>query len=232
MHKLPTGRERRRTDLYGRVRRFLYGLLLLAAAPGAMAADEMASIGRYKAAPAVVSAAQKLVTATLQGLVLFHAGDEGNSLQPNGYPRLGLDTITGRVQDGAVPDSPLFSVAVTDGPQIRDGMGFDLALPDIGNFHLNLYARDGAKTNGKRFSVSGNEVAPHTWSLGGSLEVVRTIDGSRHVAFVPELLLDIDNTGKRYLPFQASVKYANWRSMAERESLTDQALQVTFKWQL
>ena len=43
------GRDRRRTDLYGRARRFLYGILLLFAAPGVMAADEMAAIGKYGA---------------------------------------------------------------------------------------------------------------------------------------------------------------------------------------
>lgn len=228
----PGGRERRRTDLYGRTRRFLYGLLLLAAAPGAMAADEMASIGRYKAAPPVASTAEKLVTATLQGLVLLHATDEQSTLQPNGYPRLGLDTVTGRVADTALADSPLFSVAVSEGGAIRDGLGFDMALPDVGNFHLNLYARSGARTSGKRFTMSGDATPARSWSLGGSLELVRTTDGSKHVAFVPELLLDVDTAGKRYLPFQASVKFANWRSLAERESLDEQALQVTFKWQL
>ena len=47
---LPTGRERRRTDLYGRARRFLYGALLAVATPGAMAADELGALGKYAAA--------------------------------------------------------------------------------------------------------------------------------------------------------------------------------------
>ena len=228
---MPTGRERRRTDLYGRVRRFLYGLLLLAAAPGAMAADEMASLGRYRAQP-VVAAAEKLVTATLQGLVLLHASDEQNPLQGNGYPHLGLDTVTARIQDNAIADAPLFRVAVSDGGEVRDGMGFDLALPDIGNFHLNLYARSNAKTAGKRWNMSGDEASPRSWSVGGTLELVRSVDGSRHLAFVPELLLDIDNSGKRYLPFQAAVKVANWRSLAERRSLDEEVPQIAFKWRL
>lgn len=46
----PSGRERRRTDIYGRARRLMYGLLLLAASPGAMASDPMAELGRYTAA--------------------------------------------------------------------------------------------------------------------------------------------------------------------------------------
>lgn len=43
------GRERRRTDLYGRARRALYGALLFFAAPGCMAADEFAQLGRFAA---------------------------------------------------------------------------------------------------------------------------------------------------------------------------------------
>jgi hypothetical protein len=46
---LPAGRERRRRDLYGRLRRVAYGLLLAAASPGAIAADELAAVGRYGA---------------------------------------------------------------------------------------------------------------------------------------------------------------------------------------
>jgi hypothetical protein len=46
---LPTGRERRRTDLYGRTRRVMYGILLAFAAPGAMAADGLGEIGKYAA---------------------------------------------------------------------------------------------------------------------------------------------------------------------------------------
>ena len=45
----PEGRERRRTDFYGRVRRIMYGVLLAAASPGAMAADELGAIGQYAA---------------------------------------------------------------------------------------------------------------------------------------------------------------------------------------
>lgn len=226
-----SGRERRRTDLYGRLRRATYGLLLLAAAPGAMAGDELASVGRYRALP-VAAVAEQLVTATLQGLVLLHATDETSPLQSNGNPRLGLDTVTARIQDDPIADAPLFRVAVSDGSNISDGMGFDMALPDIGNFHLNLYARNNAKSAGKRFNMSGDQTSPRTWSVGGTLELVRTVDGSKHIAFVPELLLDIDNSTKRYLPFQAAVKIANWRGLTDRESQEGLVPQIAFKWRL
>jgi len=234
---LPVGCERRRKDLYGRVRRFVYGLLLLAAAPGAMAADEMASLGKYRAQPLPASsAAEQVVLATLQGLVMIHAD---TALSPDmpiqgqaGYPRIALDTITARMPETA--EAPLFRVAVSDGRSIRDGMGFDLAVPDIGNFHLNLYARRNARTEGRRWAVhSGGLQGPDRhWSLGGTLELVRTIDGGRHVAFVPELLFDLSDAQSSYLPFQASLKMANWRSFAEKQSLDERVPQLTFKWRL
>ena len=234
VQKVPVGRERRRTDLYGRARRLLYGLLLLAASPGALAADELASVGRFKASPvAVVS--QQFMVATLQGLVLLNADDSAENSATrlgNTYPRVGLDTVTARVSGVENGDAPLFRVAVAEDGSIRDGVGFDLALPDIGNFHLNLYARHNARTSGKRWSMSGEGSAPRTWSIGGTLELVRTVDGDKQLAFVPELLVDLDNSRTRYLPFQASLKFANWRSLQDRASLDEQVPQLMFKWRL
>jgi hypothetical protein len=229
----PVGRERRRTDLYGRARRFAYGLLLLASAPGANAADELASLGQYRAAPSAATAPERAVLATLQGLVMIHAerveAPDAPLVSRLGYPRIGLDTITARLPDA--PDAPLFRVAVSEGAPIRDGVGFDLPVPDIGNFHLNLYARRNAHSEGRRWSVNG-PVDDRTWSIGGTLELVRTIDGGRQVAFVPELLLDLSEQTGSYLPFQASLKFANWRSFAEKAALDERVPQLTFKWRI
>lgn len=236
MKMLPVGRERRRRDLYGRVRRFLYGVLLLAAAPGAVAADEMASLGKFRAqAAAAASLSEQALVATLQGLIMVNAEPATRPELPIhsqlGYPRIALDTITARLPDAG--EAPLFRVAVTEGRSIRDGIGFDLAVPDVGNFHLNLYARRNARTEGRRWSVNGTDAADdRIWSLGGTLELVRTIDGDRHVAFVPELLVDLSGRPESYLPFQASVRIAHWRSLAEKQSLDERAPQLLFKWRL
>lgn len=233
---LPVGRERRRRDLYGRVRRFLYGVLLLAAAPGAVAADEMASLGKFRAqAAAAASLSEQALVATLQGLIMVNAEPATHPELPiqsqAGYPRIALDTITARLPDAG--EAPLFRVAVTESRSIRDGIGFDLAVPDVGNFHLNLYARRNARTEGRRWSVNGTDAADdRIWSLGGTLELVRTIDGDRHVAFVPELLVDLSGRPESYLPFQASVRIAHWRSLAEKQSLDERAPQLLFKWRL
>lgn len=238
MKTQPVGRERRRRDLYGRVRRFLYGLLLLAAAPGAVAADELASLGKFKAhTRAAVSASEQAIMATLQGLVMINADRAANPEAPiqgqAGYPRIALDTITARLPEAG--DAPLFRVAVTESRSIRDGVGFDLAVPDLGNFHLNLYARRNAKTEGRRWSVNGagdDAGNARQWSLGGTLELVRTTEGDRHLAFVPELLFDLSDEEQSYLPFQASLKIAHWRSLAEKEALDERVPQLMFKWRL
>jgi len=70
--KPPTGRERRRKGPVNAVRRFLYGMLLLAAAPGAAAADALASIGKFRGHTAPPAPARAAL-ATLQGLLPQHA---------------------------------------------------------------------------------------------------------------------------------------------------------------
>lgn len=229
------GRERRRTDLYGRARRFVYGLLLLAASPGAMAADELAALGQHRAvAPPVASASGRAVLATLQGLIMVHAersiGPDTPLQDQHGYPRVALDTISARLPEAT--ESPLFRVAVSEGYALRDGLGFDLAVPDLGNFHLNLYTRRNARTGGERWALTDATIPDQAWTLGGTLELVRTIDGEKHVAFVPELRIDLSDAPAHYLPFQASLKLAHWRSLAEKQSLDERVPQLTFKWRL
>lgn len=233
----PSGRERRRTDAYGRARRFVYGILLLAAAPGAIAADGLSDLGKYRATAAAAAAPAQALVATLQGLVMIHAEQVVSPATPlyghTGYPRMALDTVTARVHEGLEP--PRFRVAGGDGRSVRDGVGFDLNVGDVGNFHLNLYARRNAKTGGRRYALNEDREAPDPgapWSLGGTLELVRTISGERYVTVVPELQLDLSGSETRYLPFQASLKHANWRSVADKASLDERVLQLTFKWRL
>lgn len=232
------GRERRRKGPINKLRRLLYGLLLTAAS-GGVAADELAYVGKYKVRQ-VASATQQGLQFTLQGLVLLHAESAESPetpIQGNAYPRIALNSLSARTQAPAADKALQLSVTVSEGGSIRDGCGFNLAVPDLGNFHLSLYTRRNARTGGKRWSLdladgdsSGAE--SRTWSLGGSLEMVRTVDGGRHLAFVPELLVDLDDRQSLFLPFQASVKFSNWRSVSDKQSLEEKVPQITFKWQL
>lgn len=236
----PGGRERRRTDLYGRVRRFLYGLLLLAASRGAMAADEFAALGKYRASPPAASALQQAAIATLQGLVVLsaqQASDPGDASPYDTYPGLALDAVTARIQEPQAEQSPLFRINGIDSTSIKDGIGFDLAVADFGHFHLNLYSRSNARTEGLRESMAlgdpaGTAAPKSGWSLGGTLELVRTVGGERYVAMVPELRMEFGGGKARYLPFEASLKYANWRSLQDRRSLDEQVPQLAFKWRI
>jgi hypothetical protein len=180
----PEGRERRRKDLVGRTRRFLYGLLLLAAAPGAIAADELASVGKYRT-QAVTQAAQQTDIATLQGLLVLRNGT-GDA------PEVALDTATAQLaQPGAGP-APQFRIspAPSSGP---DGVAFDLPVGDLGEFQLKLRTERSA--------------ALSAWSLGGTLEMLAAATRRRHVAAIPTLRIhDMHGREVRYLAFDASLR--------------------------
>lgn len=179
----PAGRERRRKDLVGRTRRFLYGLLLLAAAPGAIAADELAYVGKYRT-QAVTQAVQQDI-ATLQGLLVLRAGT-GDA------PEVSLDTATAQVsQQGAGP-APQFRIspAPSAGP---DGVAFDLPVGDLGEFQLKLRTERSA--------------ALSAWSLGGTLEMLASATRRRHVATIPTLRIhDMHGREVRYLAFDATLR--------------------------
>ncbi len=179
----PAGRERRRKDLVGRTRRFLYGLLLLAAAPGAIAADELASVGKYRT-QAVVQAAQQDI-ATLQGLLVLRIGT-GDA------PEVSLDTATAQVPQQGADQAPQFrlSAARRVGP---DGVAFDLPVGDLGEFQLKLRTE-------RSESLSA-------WSLGGTLEMLAAAPRRRQVAAIPTLRIhDMHGREVRYLAFDASLR--------------------------
>lgn len=233
----PRDRDRRRQGLGNRLRRLLYGALLLAASPGAIAVDPLGAVGQFR--PQTAVAPVRLLQASLQGLILLHAEESPGAAAPiqgNDYPRIGLDTVSARLQPPAPHDATVLRLDISEESRLRDGVGFDLEVPDFGHFHLNLYSRRNAQTPGRRWGATlgdENSAGPRrTWSLGGTLELVRTIDGGRHLAFIPELHVDMGDNETRYLPFQASVKLANWRSLGDRTALLEVVPQIAFRWRL
>lgn len=175
---LPAGRDRRRRDPASRALRVLYGLLLTLAAPGTIAADELAYFGQYRSLSQAATNERHFVTTVLGLVVLRHPPAD----VPDLVPRVGLDAVTARIQR---PDSAAApNAAISTAPR---GAGFDLRVPDAANFHLNLRVqRDGENT---------------AWSLGGTLE---TADA--RPAAVPELRIqDLHRHESRYLPFELSL---------------------------
>lgn len=182
------GRERRRTDLYGRTRRFLYGLLLLAAAPGAVAVEELAYVGKYRTAQPTVSAAERRSGATVQGLVVLRAGES--------QPQLALDTITAQVHEPGSEQAPRFQI-----PAVERKGGFELALADFGAFELSLRLRRG--------EAGG-------WLLGGTLGFHQA-GADCPVAAVPSVPVpELYGDETRYLSFEAALRQSQlgfkWRA--------------------
>jgi hypothetical protein len=173
----PQGRERRRKGLVNKIRRFVYGILLVAAAPGATAADELAAYGKYRDTPATSSDTAPRALATVQGLVALRA-----EASFAGSPmRLELDTVTVRIHgDGSEP-APQFLIAA-----VPSGDGFELMLADLGTLRLDLlldYIEDG-----------------QALSLGGTLAL------ASQVAVVPAQRVSQSRSREmRYLPFEVSV---------------------------
>src|SRR6185503_17864611 len=153
----------------------LYGLLLLAAAPGALAADELASIGKYRTP--TVAQAQQAEIASLQGLLVLRAGS-GDA------PEVSLDAATAQVPQGA-GQAPQFRISPE---RNADGVAYDLPVGDLGEFQLKLRTE-------RSESLSA-------WSLGGSLEMLAAATKRRHVAAIPTLRIhDMHGREVRYLAF-------------------------------
>lgn len=177
-YSLPAGRDRRRRDPASRVRRVLYGLLLALAAPGTIAADELAYFGQYRVLSQTAAPDRHFVTTVLGLVVLRHPPAD----IPDLVPRVGLDAVTARIQRPGSASAPNASISTS--PR---GTGFDLQVPEAAHFFLSLrLQRDGDNT---------------AWSLGGTLETAEA-----RPAAVPELRIqDLHRHEIRYLPFELSL---------------------------
>jgi hypothetical protein len=179
-----TGRERRRKGPVNAVRRFLYGMLLLAAAPGATASDDLAAIGKYRGLT-TPPAPQRAALATLQGLLVLRARSDGG-------PDVSLDAVTAQVPQKGSALAPQFQVSA-DRKDHADSVVFDLPLSDLGAFRLNLRTERTA--------------ALSAWSLAGTLEATLEPDQRHATAAVPTLRInDMFGSETRYLAFEGSVR--------------------------
>lgn len=117
---------------------------------------------------------------------------------------------------------------------IRDGVGVNFSMGDLGGLHLNLYSRRNPKGPGQRWNLNpagpGAAAAlPQLWSLGGTLDLVRDNNGSRQIALVPQLLLNFDALGGSPNGFQAFVQYANWRPAAGEARVDEKVPQIALR---
>lgn len=173
------GRERRRTDLYGRTRRFLYGVLLLAASPGAYPTDEIAQVGHLRIQS--VDASQIVSLAQLQGLLVLRS--QADVSLP---PTMALDSVTAQVHDPGTHQAPFFRIA----PR-AEGNHFALPITDFGHFDLKLEARI--------------DPPQPDWALSGWLELQHTAEGAEHRTQISALRI---TPGRNivYIPFEVSLR--------------------------
>ena len=171
------GRERRRKGPINRIRRFLYGILLVTATPSAAAVDELAAYGKYRDTPTPAADTIPRALATVQGLVALRA----DTPVAGSLLRLELDTVTARIHgDGSEP-APQFLIAA-----VASGDGFELVLADLGTLRLDLLLDP----------IEGGQAL----SLGGTLAL------AAQAAIVPALRLNPPRSRvTRYLPFEVSV---------------------------
>ncbi|MGH8441414.1 MAG: hypothetical protein ACRETF_00740 [Nevskiaceae bacterium] len=164
----------------------MYGLLLLAASPGAVAVDQLAYVGKYRT-PTVAQSQQSAELATLQGLLVLRSGVDAG-------PDVSLDTVTARVAGSDSGATPQFRVTAERSAD-SDGVAFDLPITDFGDFRLSLQAKKSPE-----FSA---------WSLGGELGLMVAASRRRHVAMVPTLRInEMHGREIRYLAFEASLQNA------------------------
>lgn len=187
------GRERRRKGLVNRVRRGLYGLLLLAAAPGAAAIDELAGYGKYRTLPSTASAEWRS-RAIVQGLIVLRAQPE----RGDDAPLLALETVTAQIHGDPFESAPHFVIAA-----VKAGNGFDVALADVGTLRLD-------------FQIGGID-DERDWSLRGQLGLAGEPATGRRVAEVPAVRIHaLHSRETRYLPFEVSIRESQlafkWRA--------------------
>jgi hypothetical protein len=177
----PSGRERRRKGPINRLRRLVYGALLLAAAPGAAAVEELADIGKYRHAAAV--AEQQAALVRVQGLLMLKLNEQQD-------PDVVLDAVTAQLPQAEA--TPQFSIAPVRRDHGRFGADFELPVDEFGDFHLSLLA--------ERSPVLA------AWSLGGTIELARA-SGERYAARVPELRVqELHAREIRFLAFETSLE--------------------------
>lgn len=217
-----------------RARRLAYGLLLSASFPASAGAE---LLPRLTFTPVADSTPQRVLMAGLEGFLSINAERSADPAAPMGsdkdYAHLTFESLATTLDDPR-SDSAL-RLTVAQPTLLREGLGLDLAIPDLGALHLNLYARQdrrGSDTRAAVLSAGELQRTSCAWSLGGSMELVRSEGGARQLSFVPELSVDGSALTGGKLGFSAVVRYAHWRSLGERESQDIAVPQLLFRWKI
>ncbi|HWU69037.1 MAG TPA: hypothetical protein VN046_09185 [Stenotrophobium sp.] len=232
--------DRRGSSSTQQLRRQLYGLILLATSLTARAADTGES-RLQDAAPADTPIIQNTDIKRLSTHALLARLIEMRSANQWGIAS-GMEITSSSIalDNAYVREDHILTVPHYRGDDIdilRKGLGLDIALPEKGTLHINLYGgRDGI-SRGKHWRFNPADVAlPDAgggrWSLGGTLELSRADRQSRRqLMFVPQLLLNIDQFASVPGRMQLAMMYGPWRGtvsgLSEDAGVTPQIL---LKW--
>lgn len=229
------GRERRRRGPVNRLRRIAYGLVLSASMPATAA--ELDAAPSLPMKPAVDSAPERVLMAGIEGFLTLASEISADPAAPIGsdrdYAHLSFEDLATELDDPRAGSA--LRITVAQNSLLREGLGFDVAIPDLGSLRLNLYARQNGTTEGPRATILSALETDRTtpaWSFGGSMELVRTRDGARQLAFVPELCIDASAITRGRLGFSAAVRYSHWRGIGDKESQDFSVPQLVFRWKL
>lgn len=130
-------------------------------------------------------------------------------------------------------DHPQF--ATDDLEILRAGIGMDMSLTEIGNFHFNLYSPDGDLNKGKRWTLGMRDgqapiVSRKIWSIGGKLEMMHdSPSGPKTIGFVPQLMFNFEDVGWVGGKMQVTLEYQHWGSGSADDTSRDMP-QIQFRW--
>ena len=127
-------------------------------------------------------------------------------------------------------------LATSPAPSLMNGASVNYSMGTRGGLHLELYSRRNPEGPGQRWNLNPAEPAaaalqPRFWSLGGSLDQVRTHNGGQQIVFVPQLVLDFAALSGSHRPFEAVLQYANWGPTPGALMLDQSLLQVAVRLQ-
>ncbi len=222
---IPTGRERRRKGALNRLRRAAFGLLLACGATHAQAfalMEPFESDSTSFGADSLSALAKRYLRLSVQ----FRNFDDSAADRALFVSQAYQESLsnTGRsLASVAASGSWGLILSADDFNRLREGEGLDLQVPALGKLRLNF--RRGDEADAPCSIARG-------WSLGGSFEQTRVLDGARisgGVSFVPQLVVDLAALTPIEDRLNLSLQYANWHS-ASGMATEDKQPQLLLKW--
>ena len=112
---------------------------------------------------------------------------------------------------------------------VRNGVGFDLGMPNAGNLFLNLYARKNSFARGQRWSVSAVAPQEPVWSAGATADLIRDESG-RRLVLIPQLSVDLSRAIGAPGQMHACLQRAYWGALDPLARGGDQLMELSFRW--